>query len=376
MKGIVLKSELNIGLEGIAIAESGITYVDGVKGELIYRGYWAGELARDKCFEEVLHLIMFGTLPDAAQSAALKSKLISLRKLSPELKAVIRSIPRDVDYMAALRAVLSLITVPAGQEYPPTPDQALRLVALTPTILAYRHACLSGKDAVEPHNSLGHVENYLYMLNGRELDEGLVRALTAYLVLSMDHEINASTFTARVVVATQADLVSAVCAAIGALVGPLHGGAPSKVDDLLDEIGNEDRAEQVMRQKIESGERLMGFGHRVYKTWDPRAAALKYVAERNTGTSRLLKLSLHVEKVAVDLLEKYKPGRNLYPNIEFWAAAVLRSVNLPKELYTPTFCCSRIVGWCAHVIEQSDNNRLIRPSAIYVGSWPDHEQVR
>ncbi|MES2941178.1 MAG: citrate/2-methylcitrate synthase [Pseudomonadota bacterium] len=368
--------ELHIGLEGIAIAESKITYVDGVKGELIYRSHWAGELARDKSFEEVLHLVMFGSLPDASQLAALKDKLISLRTLSPEFKAVIRTIPAEVPHMAALRSVLSMVTVPEDQEYPPTPDQALRLVALTPTILAYRHACLSGKEAIEPHASLAHVENYLYMLNGRELEPGLVRALTAYLVLSMDHEINASTFTARVVVATQADLVSSVCAAIGALIGPLHGGAPSKVDDLLDEIGTEDRAEQVMRQKIESGERLMGFGHRVYKTWDPRAAALKYVAERNTGSSRLLQLSLHVEKVAVELLEKYKPGRNLYPNIEFWAAAVLRSVNLPKELYTPTFCCSRMVGWCAHVIEQSENNRLIRPNAIYTGAWPDHEQAR
>ena len=371
-----MNQHISLGLEGVAIAESKITYVDGVNGELIYRGFWAGELARDRSFLEVLHLMLLGSIPDATQLAILKSKLILLRKLSPELKAVIHTLPTDVSYMAALRSTLSLITTPEDQEYPPTVDQALRLVALTPTILAYRYACLSGKEPVESHASLDHVENYLYMLNGREMDVGLVRALTAYLVLSMDHEINASTFTARVVTSTQADLVSSVCAAIGALIGPLHGGAPSKVDDLLDEIGTEDRAEEVMRRKIESGDRLMGFGHRVYKTWDPRAAALKYVAERNTGSSRLLQLSLHVEKVAVELLEKYKPGRNLYPNIEFWAAAVLRSANLPKELYTPTFCCSRIVGWCAHAIEQAENNRLIRPTAIYTGTWPDHDQPR
>jgi citrate synthase len=365
-----------MGLEGIAIAESSITHVDGIKGELVYRGHWAGELARDKSFEEVLHLVLFGALPDSAQLEALKKKLISLRTLPAEFKAVIRSMPVGVPYMAVLRSVLSLVTAPEGAEYPPTSDQALALIAMTPTILTYRYACENGKEPVEPHASLGHVENYLYMLNGRELEPGLVRALTAYLVLSMDHEINASTFTARVVVATQADLSSAVCAAIGALIGPLHGGAPSKVDDLLDEIGVEERAEEVMRRKIESGDRLMGFGHRVYKTWDPRAAALKYVAQRNTGTSRLLKLSLHVEEVAVRLLEHYKPGRNLYPNIEFWAAAVLRSVNVPKELYTPTFCCSRIVGWSAHVLEQAENNRLIRPTAIYTGPWPDHEQAR
>lgn len=371
-----MKRELNIGLEGIAIAESKITYVDGVKGELVYRGHWAGELARDKSFEEVMHLIMFGALPDLGQLAAIKNKLVTMRRLTPEMKAVIRSIPGGVPYMAVLRSLLSLITVPEGTEYPPTPDQAISLIALTPTILAYRHACLSGSEPIEPHATLGHVENYLYMLNGKEIDPRLVRPLTAYLILSMDHEINASTFAARVVVATQADLVSSICAAIGALIGPLHGGAPSKVDDLLDEIGTEDRAEEVMRRKIEQGDRLMGFGHRVYKTWDPRAAALKYVAERNTGSSKLLQLSLRVESVAVRLLEQYKPGRNLYPNIEFWAAAVLRSVNLPKALYTPTFCCSRIVGWSAHVMEQAENNRLIRPTANYTGLWPDHEQIR
>ncbi len=371
-----MKLELNIGLEGIAIAESKITHVNGLKGELVYRGHWAGELARDKSFEEVLHLLLFSLLPDAEQMEFVRSKLISLRRLTPEMKMVIRSIPAGVSYMAVLRSVLSLITVPEGTEYPPTTDQALSLIALTPTILAFRHACLNGTEPVEPHASLGHVENYLYMLNGREIGAGLVRPLTAYLILSMDHEINASTFTARVVVSTQADLVSAICAAIGALIGSLHGGAPSKVDDLLDEIGNEDRAEEVMRRKIEQGDRLMGFGHRVYKTWDPRAAALKYVAKHSTDSSELLQLSLHVESVAVRILEQYKPGRNLYPNIEFWAAAVLRSVNLPKDLYTPTFCCSRIVGWSAHALEQAENNRLIRPAAIYTGLWPDQEQAR
>lgn len=370
-----MSNELRIGLEGIAIAESGITYVNGIKGELIYRGYWAGELAREKSFEEVMHLILYSSLPDAGQLSALKSKLIALRHLSPEIKAVIKSIPAEASYMAVVRSIISLSTTEEG-DYPPTQDQALALIAMTPTILAYRYACINKLPEVDPHPTLGHVENYLYMLNGSEKDPGLVRALSAYLVLSMDHEINASTFAARVVVSTQADLASSVCAAIGALIGPLHGGAPAKVDDLLDEIGVESRAEEVMRHKIESGDRLMGFGHRVYKTWDPRAAALKYVAQQNAGANELLKLSLHVEGVAVRLLEQYKPGRNLYPNIEFWAAAVLRSVGLPKELYTPTFCCSRIVGWTAQIIEQASNNRLIRPTANYTGAWPSKEQVR
>lgn len=369
-----MESSVNFGLEGVPIAESKITYVDGSKGELIYRGYWTGELAKDKTFEEVLHLVLYEKFPDAIQLNKLKSKLISLRELPPELKTVICRAPANISYMALLRSVLSLISVPEEQQYPPTIDLALRLVALAPTILTYRHSYLIGREPVEPHPSLGHVENYLYMLNDREMEIGLVNALTAYMVLSMDHEINASTYAARVVIATQADLVSAICAAIGALIGPLHGGAPSKVDDLLDEIETEDRAEEILRRKIESGERLMGFGHRVYKTWDPRAAALKSVAEYNAHFSGLLQLSLYVERLAVELLNEYKPGRNLYPNIEFWAAAVLRSLKLPKDLYTPTFCCSRIAGWCAHALEQSENNRLIRPSAIYVGNWPDRKQ--
>lgn len=361
--------ELHIGLENIAIANSAISYANGDKGELIYRGYWAGELALEKSYEEVLHLILCGALPDAAQLAQLHGKLAQLRVLDEPSKKLIAALPAHASDMAALRAVLSCQSMP-GADWPPTLDQALAIFAIAPTVIAHRYRLSLNLEPIAPLTGLAHIENYLYMLSGKVPDPDFGRALSAYLILCIDHDTNASTFAARVVASTQADIVSAVCAAIGALIGPLHGGAPSQVDDLLDEIGSADQARRVIGAKLARGERLMGFGHRVYKTWDPRAAALKKVATSLHGRDALLDLSLAVEKIAVELLEQYKPGRNLYPNVEFWAAAVLRAVGVPKALYTPTFCCTRIAGWCAHVLEQAQDNRLIRPKAVYVGGRP------
>lgn len=366
--------ELHIGLEDIAIANSAISYANGEKGELIYRGFWAAELAQQHTYEEVLHLLLHDHLPGTLEAAQFKTRLAALRTLPANIEKLIEALPKDISHMAALRAVISSIPV-EGNDWPPTLDQALNVFAKAPTIVAYRYRMLNGKPPVKPRADLGHIENYLYMLTGEVPDPDFAKALAAYLILCMDHDTNASTFAARVVSSTQADIVSAICAAIGALIGPLHGGAPSKVDELLDDIGSADRAEAVLRAKIEKGERLMGFGHRVYKTWDPRAAVLKRVAESMAGKDPLLDLSLAVEKVAVRLLEEYKPGRNLYPNVEFWAAAVLRAVGVPRELYTPTFCCTRIAGWSAHILEQAADNRLIRPKAIYIGNRPESGQT-
>ncbi|WP_176315807.1 citrate/2-methylcitrate synthase [Burkholderia vietnamiensis] len=365
--------ELHIGLEDVAIAKSAISYANGEKGELIYRGFWAAELAQQNTYEEVLHLLLHGHLPGTLELAQFHSQLAAQRTLPSGIAQLIEALPRDISHMAALRSVISALHVEGG-DWPPTLDQALSIFAKAPTIVAHRYSLLNGKAPVKPRADLGHIENYLYMLTGTVPDPDYAKALAAYLILCLDHDTNASTFAARVVASTQADIVSAICAAIGALIGPLHGGAPSKVDELLDEIGTADQAEAVLEAKIARGERLMGFGHRVYKTWDPRAAVLKRVAESMAGKDPLLDLSLAVEKVAVRVLEKHKPGRNLYPNVEFWAAAVLRAVGVPRELYTPTFCCTRIAGWSAHILEQAANNRLIRPKAIYVGGLPEKEQ--
>lgn len=369
------QSELKVGLEGVAVAKSAVSYANGEKGELVYRGMWAGDLAKEKSFDEVAYLILYGSLPAADELLRMQAALAARRALPQAMLQVIEAAPREVSYMSVLRAALS-VGVLEGKAWPPTLEQALDVFAKAPVILAHRYNYLNNRPLRQPRSDLAHVENYLYMLQGDVPASSLVRALSAYLILCMDHDLNASTFTARVVVSTQSDFISGICGAIGSLIGPLHGGAPSKVDDLLDEIGSEEHAERVIRDKLERGDRLMGFGHRVYKTWDPRAAALKYVVQQLGDRDPLLRLSLAVESAAVRLLDEYKPGRNLYPNVEFWAAAVLRCVKLPRELYTPTFCCSRIAGWSAHILEQAADNRLIRPSSIYVGPMPAHPQQR
>jgi citrate synthase len=209
------------------------------------------------------------------------------------------------------------------------------------------------------------------MLKGTDPSPAHVRALDAYLILTQEHGMNASTFAARVVTSTRSDLVSAVTAAIGALKGPLHGGAPSEVTAMIEAIGTKENAEPWMRRALENGERLMGFGHRVYKTLDPRASALRTVASELAADDPWFELATHVEQVALRLLAEHKPERKLNTNVEFYAAAVMRAVGLPDELFTPTFAMSRTVGWCAHVMEQAANNRLIRPESIYVGKMPE-----
>lgn len=362
-------SELRIGLEGVAVAESQISSVDGDKGELIYRGHWAEEVVKNHNFEDIVYLLWFGKLPDKEESKAFKQKLVAQRELPGYIKDIIKTLPKDTDTMAVIRTAVSSLHV-SGSSWPPTVEQSIEITAKIPTIIAFHHNYVNGKKEIAPDPKLDHVANYLYMLFGKVPQDSHVKALEMYLMLSTDHDMNASTFTAIVVTSTKADIVSAVTSAIGALIGPLHGGAPSKVDDMLDLIGTEKNAEPWIRNQLEKGERLMGFGHRVYKTYDPRAAALREVTKQFADEHHLFKLSLYVEKVATRLLAEYKPGRKLYPNLEFWAAGVLRTIDMPRTLYSPTFCVSRVAGWSAHIMEQSANNRLIRPSIVYTGPRP------
>lgn len=362
-------AELRLGLEGVAVAESEISSVNGEKGELIYRGYWAEEIVKNHCFEDIVYLLWFGHLPSAAQAAAFNKNFASKREIPDYLKQIIRTLPKNMPSMSVLRTAISALVVP-GEEWPPTTDQAIEILAKAPTIITYHHNYVNGLEERHPRTDLGHAANYLYMLHGEEPLESHSRALDSYWMLSIDHDMNASTFTSRVITSTRSDIVSAIVGAIGALIGPLHGGAPSKVDDMLDAIGSIENVEPWLREQLEKGERLMGFGHRVYKTYDPRAAALREVTKQFADENHLFKLSLDVEKVAIKLLEEYKPGRHLYPNLEFWAAGVLRTIRLPREIYTSTFCLSRIAGWSAQIIEQAAHNRLIRPSCIYIGPQP------
>ena len=260
------------------------------------------------------------------------------------------------------------------------PD-ALTLVAQAPEIVAAYWRLSNGEEVVGPNPDLGYAENYLYMLTGEVPDPEHARALETYLNTVVDHGMNASTFAARVIISTRSDIVSAVVGAIGALKGPLHGGAPGPALDVVFEIGEEDRAEPYLRGKIEAGERLMGFGHRVYKVRDPRADVLASAAERlyeNAGDSGLYDLALYVEKTTVALLEEYKPGRNLQTNVEFYTALLLHGVGLSTDLFTPTFAIGRTAGWTAHCIEQRKLDRIIRPESAYDGtesrSWVPLEE--
>src|SRR5712691_1557190 len=352
------------GLEGIVAATTALSKVEGTAGRLIYRGYNIHDLARTTTFEEVMHLLWFGHLPNRAELSDLQARLVAERTLPTAVLNILRELPPTAEPMDALRTVVSAwgATSVKGK---PTIDQAIGVTARFPLFLAAFHRLRNGLEPLESLAELGHAANYLYLLTGQKPEEQHVRALDAYLVLLADHGMNASTFTARVVASTESDIASAVVAAVGALKGPLHGGAPSKVLDMLQAIGTTDRAGSWLRDALARGDRLMGFGHRVYKTEDPRAEELREMAR--LASPQEFALARRVEELAQALLEEQKPGRRLYTNVEFYSAVLLASVGLPGDLFTPTFAVSRAAGWTAHILEQVGNNRLIRPEADYTG---------
>lgn len=358
------------GLAGVIAAETELSLVDGEKGRLVYRGYWAKELALHHTFEEAAYLLWHGKLPNEAELDRLKQQFKQLRILPDYIERLIESLPADMEMMSVVRTAVSA-RGQASYTWPPAVEQAIEITAMIPTVIAYRSQLLEGKPRIEPDLALDHVANYLYMLSGRKANAAQVRALEAYFVLTMEHGMNASTFAARVIASTQSDLASAVSGAVGAMKGPLHGGAPTEVIHMLNDIGTKESAEAWIRSALERGERIMGFGHRIYKTRDPRAEALREITSQLSGDDEWLDLARHVEQTAIALLEEYKPGRKLYTNVEFYAAAILRAVDMPSSLFTPTFTASRAAGWTAHVLEQAENNRIFRPESLYVGSVPD-----
>jgi citrate synthase len=342
----------NRGLEGVVAAETKLSHVDGERGELIIAGYRVDDLAPNATFEETVWLLWHGELPDARELAEFRRELASRREV-PLARLSAGEAPLD-----AIRVLL------------PTCDNPVAILAKFPTIIAAAWRRGRGEAPIPPNPSLGHAANYLYMLTGELPDDERVRALETYLNTVVDHGLNASTFTGRVITSTGSDLVSAVVGAVGALKGPLHGGAPGPALDMVFEIGDASRAEAYLRRKIESGEKLMGFGHRVYKVRDPRADVLAAAAERlfaRGGDRSLYNLARSVEAVALRLLEEYKPGRRLQTNVEFYTALLLHGIGLEVPLFTPTFAVSRAAGWLAHALEQRAANRLIRPQSEYVG---------
>lgn len=365
------------GLEGVTVAETSVGDVRGLEGFYHYRQYNAVELAQKRTLEDVWHLLFEGELPDARQRAAFLDEIRPLRLVPESVKPLLpgiadageRFIPLD-----ALRTAVSLVAY-AGDfksNLDISPQElranAMQICAVIPTLIMALDRLRRGLEPIDPHPDLGYGANYLYMLTGEEPDPDIARAVEQYQMTTVDHGFNASTFTARVVASTGADLGAAVVAAIGALSGPSHGGAPSRALDLLDAIGTEENARPYLVDAVSKGGKIMGFGHRVYKTDDPRSLFLRDVAER-IGAEKL-PFARKVERTVVDVLAELKPGRNLYANVEFYAGVVMDHTGLPRDLFTPTFASSRVIGWCANILEQSANNRIIRPLARYVGPPP------
>ena len=349
------------GLDGVVAAATRLSEVDGERGTLVIAGYDVTDLAGQATFEEVTWLLWHGDLPTTRQLEAFGAELAAARGLPPSATPLLEQCARaGMVPMDALRVV-------AGTLMSDTPAPIL---AALPTIVAAYARLQRGQAPIAPRRDLGHAANFLYMLDGADPDPERVRGIETYLNTVIDHGLNASTFTARVITSTGSDLTSAIVGAIGALKGPLHGGAPGPALEMVFEVGVASRAEQVLRKKIEAGEKLMGFGHRIYKVRDPRADVLAVAAERlftRGGDMALYTLARAVEAEALRLLEEYKPGRHLQTNVEFYTALLLQGVGLDVSLFTPTFAIARAGGWLAHALEQRRANRIIRPQSEYVG---------
>lgn len=352
------------GLEGVVAASTRLSHVDGERGELLIAGFAVEDLAGRATFEEATWLLWHDALPTRRELADFRAALARRRTLpGPTLDLITACARAQIDPMEALRMATDSIALDG--------NDALAIVARLPTIVAAYWRVSSSQEPIAPRADLGHAANYLYMLTGVEPDAERVRALETYLNTVIDHGLNASTFACRVITSTGSDLISAVVGALGALKGPLHGGAPGPALETVFEIGEASRAEAVLRAKIEAGERLMGFGHRVYKVRDPRADVLAAAAERlftRGGDRSLYALARSVEETALRLLDEYKPGRRLKTNVEFYTALVLHGLGMEVPLFTPTFAISRSSGWIAHALEQREAGRLIRPTSDYVGA--------
>jgi len=370
----IVEPEVARGLEGIVSHATHLSEVDGHAGRLTLRGYDIHALVGQVSFEEAAYLLWHGDLPKRRQRDDLQRDMAAARHLPGPIMDVLRGAARAADGMHALRlgaATLSL-DAPDADDLSQEANRrlALRITARMPALVAHHFRLQHGQSICEPPDHLGFAAGYLYMLEGREPDPVRVDGLNAYLVAVIEHGMNASTFTARVIASTDADMVSAVTGAVGALKGPKHGGVPGPVLEMLTAIGTPERAEAWIRAALGRGERIMGFGHRVYKVRDPRAANLSDAAEtiaQHTGDRELLDFTKEVERVTVKILDEVKPGRDLYANVELYAALILHAVDVPAALFTPTFAIGRTAGWTAHVLEQFADNRLIRPQSVYVG---------
>ncbi|MET8692168.1 citrate synthase/methylcitrate synthase [Streptomyces bauhiniae] len=362
------------GLAGVVVTDTEIGDVRGAEGFYHYRQYSAVELARTRGFEDVWHLLVHGDLPDPGQRAAFTAEVAGLRQLPDEVGEALPAVAaagRVAGPLAGLRTALSLLGAARG--FRPVYDidagrrraDTLAACAAVPTLLTALYRLGQGREPVEPRVDLSYAANYLYMLTGEEPQARQARAVEQYLISTIDHGFNASTFTARVIASTGADVAACLVGALGALSGPLHGGAPSRALDTLDAIGTPDRIDPWVRERVLAGDRIMGFGHAVYRTEDPRSRMLREIALGFGGPRAgfAVEVERHVEAILAEL----KPGRELHTNVEFYAGVVMELCGLPREMFTPTFAAGRVVGWSANILEQAADPKIIRPVARYVG---------
>ena len=364
------KAEYREGLEGVVAALSMISSIDGENGILLYRGIPIEQLAEHSTFEETSYFLLYGRLPKRQELAEFENQLKSRRQLQPALLDLIRTFPPAANAMDLLRTSVSALGLydsdPANNTAEKNLDRAIDLIAAFPTIVAAIQRRQSGKDFVAPRPDLNHAANFLYMVNGEAPTEYAARVLDVALILHADHGFNASTFTSRVVISSLSDMYAAITAAVGSLKGPLHGGANSEVMTTLLKIGSIEKVEAYVLERLKNKQKVMGFGHRVYHTYDPRARLLSQYSQKLaqlTGNAKWFDMSKKVEEIMVREVGE----KGIYPNFDFYSATVYYYMGLDQDLFTPIFAVSRIAGWTAHVLEQLQNNRLFRPRAIYPG---------
>ncbi|GBD35117.1 Citrate synthase [bacterium HR36] len=361
---------LRPGLEGVPVAESAISFIDGKRARLSYRGYAVEELARKSCYEEVAWLLLKGELPTQRQLAEFDRQLRTHRRIKYRLRDVLKCLPETGHPMGALQAAVAAL----GMFYPAKDvsnaqtnwESVIRILAKMPTIVAAFHRLRNGDDDLPPRDDLDHAANFYWMLFEREPSPAIRKVLDACLILHAEHTMNASTFAGRVAASTLADPYTVVSAAIGTLTGPLHGGANEQVLEMLEEIGSVENVRPWLKEALAKKRKIMGFGHRVYKVKDPRATVLQELAEHvfaETGRPKLYDIAVELERLAAEELGP----KGIYPNVDFYSGIIYMSLGIPKDLFTPIFAISRVAGWLAHWLEQLQNNRIFRPEQIYVG---------
>lgn len=363
-----MTTDVATGLKGVVLSNSTISFIDGEAGKLVYRGYNIHDLAQHATFEEVAYLLLYGTLPNRAQLAEFDQRLKAARTLPRDVTEVIR-LTRRGHPMDILRTAVSALAAFEEDTSSITREvalaQGIRLTSQVATIVASIHRIRNGLEPVPPREDLSHAANFLFMLFGREPAEDEAKIIDLDLILHAEHSSNASAFAGRVAASTAADLISSIVAAIATLKGPLHGGAAEGVRHMMEEIGDAEKAVEYIQTKIAQGEKVMGFGHRVYKSEDPRAFELRDVARRlgeQRGDLHWLQIAQQVERV----MEPYR-AKGIYPNVDFYAGVVYSLLGIPDELFIPMFAVGRMPGWVAHILEQYDDNVLIRPLLQYTG---------